>query len=108
MAANIVTALAQVAQEVIPSIKGEMVDRVNWDSLQAALNLSSWTEDLQLDDWYELQQAVKSRSPWELYDWLEGVAVEYLKTWAEFGFPANREAWVEAKHQKHLKEKGDD
>lgn len=92
MAAHVVTALAQVSEQVVAAIDGE--GEVAWEQLEGALALVSWTADLDFEDYDELSRAVKARDPWVLYDWLAEAAVEYLARWAGLGFPKTREEWI--------------
>ena len=91
MAAHIITALGQLAQELGD---GFAPNEPNWSSLDTALNLSCWTEDLDYDDYIDLRSAVDAADAWWLIELIEVIAYKYLHRWAERGFPANREEWT--------------
>lgn len=99
MAAHIVTALNQLTDDIDQN-------RVNWDHLDAALKLSSWTEDLNLDDYISLRNVVdsgqekpKAADPIKrLSAWIENVYPKYLSIWQKLGNPRTREDWHKAKY----------
>ncbi len=90
MAAHVVTALEQVLQDI-------KYNRVNFDYLESALNLSCWTEDLDYPDYDLLCRAVANKSISDLYFWRQGIGLKYRAIWLNLGQPATREEWRVAK-----------
>ena len=93
MAAHVIVALAQVAQELNVDRNVTLLDEPNWEGLKAATELSCWTEELDIDDFSNLVAAIGIFDTWGLYEWMEIVAPKYLARWAGLGFPASREEW---------------
>jgi len=82
MAAHIVTALKQIEQQ-IESGKPDL-------HLDTALNLSCWTEDLDLDDYRSLEHLVDDPG---LLPWVKIAIRKYTQVWEQVGEPSTREQW---------------
>jgi len=95
MAAHIMTALGQITEDLLR-------ERVNWKHLQAALNLSTWTEDLDLEDWETLQKQVAGEKPISLALWVGEMTAKYRPLWMYLGEPATREEWRNASYEKYV------
>jgi len=93
MAAHILTALDQLTDDI-------KSDRVRWDFIQAALNLSSWTEDLDLFDYSELQDITTRESVSGLSNWITDKYDFYYGIWLGLGMPTTREEWNRVKFSK--------
>lgn len=99
MAAHVKTALEQISEQ----LNNEQNYSFDFDSLDAALNLSCWTEDLSLEDFTELDFiiAVSYRDYFQAVDDLKQfITVHYLKykqEWLDLGQPATREEWRQLK-----------
>ena len=95
MAAHVYTGLQQVIEDV--SAGRDIVAQV-----EAALNLSSWTEDLDLDDYDTFATAIKMDWGLATNEVLMGIAMALLKKyraiWLDLGQPGCREEWYEAKY----------
>ena len=94
MAAHVITALNQLTEDI-------RLDRVNWDFIQAALNLSSWTEDLELDDYCNLLNLAENdhKSNTRLTLWINSVYEKYKLEWLKFDRPNTRENWNKLKYK---------
>jgi hypothetical protein len=102
MAAHILTATRQTI-ETLESGNPTMV-RATVDGIRAALNLSSWTEDLDLDSYRNLARAV---SAWDvdptednrqmLVMTLGVIQGLYTTEWLKLDRPRTREEWRERK-----------
>lgn len=94
MAAHAVTGLTQTIQEAKNGSASLFY------SLRAALELSSWTEDLSLDGWSCLYAAVESRDAEQVQQVAEDLLVEMSEEWETLGKPKCREEWYQAKYLK--------
>jgi hypothetical protein len=90
MAAHVLTALNQLNDDI-------KEDRVNWEHIQSALNLSCWSEDLDLFDYSELQTIVNLQLIGALDNWITDKYDFYHNKWLEFGQPRTREEWLKSK-----------
>jgi hypothetical protein len=93
MAAHIVTALTEIQKDTITDVPGTDVPDFYWRQLQTALDLSCWTEDLDLDEWRELQRVVDGRDSGELRDFVAKCLPIYQAEWERLGQPRTREEW---------------
>jgi hypothetical protein len=85
MAAHVLTGLHQVA---------EMANNdVTWAQLDAALQFSCWTEDLEDSYWKSLRQIVDDRDYPHLLAWVKLHEREYGNIWLDLGQPSTREEW---------------
>lgn len=91
MAAHLKTALEQVTQDI-------ELNRINWNHLQAALDISCWTEDLRLDDYVQLQGIVTDQDLQRLKEWVFYNLIKAEIEWGELGQPATREQWILTKY----------
>jgi hypothetical protein len=91
MAAHVITALNQLTDDI-------RKDRVNWEFIQAALNFSCWTEDLDLDDYIDLDQINQSQNIDLLSDWITSIFNKYFAEWFKIGQPRTREDWRKLKY----------
>ena len=92
MAANAVVGLTgtlKSAKEGSPHIFREM---------EAALSLSCWTEDLDLEEWRVLDGVVKSGCHRALEMVCKEMLVRVCLESADLGYPSNREEWHRAKY----------
>jgi hypothetical protein len=89
MAAHLLTALRQIRGEI------ERDKNVYWPSLQAALELSCWTEDLDLDDYRSLATIVHNQDLPALKIWVDKQTAVATQTWRKLNQPVNREQWVD-------------
>ena len=85
MAAHIVTALKQIEQQ-IESGKPDL-------HLDTALNLSCWTEDLDLDDYRSLGHLISDVDDPGLLPWVKIAIRKYTQVWEQVGEPSTREEW---------------
>lgn len=88
MAAHVWTAVNQLRDEHV--LRN---NPVNWPGLQAALDLSCWTELLDLEDYESLQDVVSKEDKIELAFWLGSVFVKYKEEWVRLGMPTTKEEW---------------
>ena len=92
MAAHAITGLNQTLQTA------KNTSSYLFRDLRAALQLSCWTEDLSLDGYSRLSDAVKAKD----FDAVEKVAQELLvemsAEWADLGLPTTREDWLRVKY----------
>jgi hypothetical protein len=95
MAAHIVTALTSIISDINQ-------DRLNWKSLQDALNLASWTEDISFEEYGELQTIVTERSIESITPWLDRILPIYTMEWETLGKPTTREEWNKRRHDRFL------
>jgi len=97
VAAHAVTGLAEViAKAMRPDVQTETV----WNHLRAALDLSCWTEDLPLDHWRYLDEAVQKRSTIALLRYAIDAASWALAEWYNLGCPDSREGWYAARERR--------
>ena len=87
MAANIKTALTQMAEGKISS-----------QSLVPALHFSCWTEDLDLDEYHALQQISTSGSRDQVIGFGLALLPKYTQVWYKLGCPNTREQWLQQKY----------
>lgn len=93
MAAHIVTAIGQIKDEIENRDGG-----VYWSGLDAALNISSWTEDLKYEDWGDLRLTVDLKDVDMLKRWLFEAEIHYTPEWKSLGEPRTREEWNRRKY----------
>lgn len=92
MAAHVFTAIQQIEDELLKAHEeGHLYDR--WSHLQAAVDLSTWTEDLELEHYYSLRDIIQSGNDIRLALWLGEMKVLYRKLWANLEQPRTREEW---------------
>lgn len=90
MAAHVLTALNQIIED----------PEGNMQYLPSALDLSCWTEDLDLQDYCQLRDIVKmnhNESYIALQGWARLMRMKYTPKWERLGRPETREAWRKAK-----------
>lgn len=85
MAAHVLTGLNQVT-------KGEFT----LSQMRAALNLSSWTEDLTLSDWSAFNKLVEADDLEGIVNHAKSILDLYKSIWRALGEPRMREDWSEA------------
>jgi hypothetical protein len=68
--------------------------------LRIALDLSSWTEDLSVDGYMRLGEAVERRDREAIREVAEDLLCEMAQEWVELGEPECREEWHKAKFGK--------
>jgi hypothetical protein len=90
MAAHIYTALNQIKDDLLLTNK-----ILYWEGLQAALDYSCWTEELDLSEYAELQAVVKEQSLVKLAYWLGKTIPVYQQRFVKLDYPADRETWLE-------------
>ena len=88
MAAHAITALSRLRDDMFKT------QSVNWPGLQAATNLSCWTELLSLDDFSGLDGIVKEQNILKLVYWIGEVYDKYFRIWECLGKPTTMEEWV--------------
>ena len=99
MAAHIVTALSEIAS-------WKNFDEFHRNSLRAALDIVSWTEELTLNEWRELSAIVDNTpnliTPNEAWCMIRAKATIWLRKyqteWAELGKPSCREEWLKEQY----------
>ena len=88
MAAHIVTALKEL--QILAEI-----GQASFEQIQAALDLSTWTEDIDFEDYRDLQEITKKESQSALAAWCkERLENRYLALYAEYGNPRTRAEWI--------------
>ena len=92
MAAHVLTALKQIREDI-------KQNRLNWSFFVAALMLSCWTEDLELDDYSQLDKIVTAEDKKLLSDWIISTYNKYYNEWFNLGCPKTREAWRKEKYK---------
>ena len=70
--------------------------------LRIAMNLSSWTEDLTLDGFMRLGEAVERRDREAIREVAEDLLCEVAQEWVGLGEPTCREEWHKAKSEKEV------
>lgn len=85
MAAHVLTALNQIKD-----------NPVNFNHLQSALNLSCWTDDLDLNDYCTLSDIVTYENTEKLLAWVERMIAKYCDKWINLNCPDTREQWRKA------------
>ena len=88
MAAHVVTAINQILEN--PERELEHID--------AALNLGSWTEDLDFEDYQYLSSVAEEGNHNNLRSWAIDMQEKYNEEWHELGMPETREEWRRAKY----------
>jgi hypothetical protein len=88
MAAHVVTALNEIKKDL------QQGNPVQWDILNAALNLSCWTEDLDLDEYTALLVIVQKKYPMHLALLVGQCLEKYTNKWVLLGQPKTREEWL--------------
>lgn len=87
MSAHVLTALNEVT--------GNLADgKVAWGHLQAALNISCWTEQLDLGEYIELTGIVAAQDAARLDAWIKSVYPAYQRQWERLEQPRTREEWI--------------
>lgn len=97
MAAHIITAIRQTEEDI-------KLNRLDWKHLNAALSLSCWTEDINLDEYRELMTIVELENIDRLITWINLLKPKYTEIWFNWGCPNNREQWHEIKYHEWKKE----
>lgn len=93
MAAHILTALREIKFEIAHDRVNKGMSLFQWKSLQDALNLACWTEDISLEEYEELETIVTERSIESITHWLDRILPKYRKQWENLGEPTTREEW---------------
>ena len=92
MAAHIKTALDQTLNDI-------KSDNVIWPHLMAALDFSTWTEDLDFDDYIQLSKIVKNEDITQLDNWIDEIYKKYFVIWSGLKYPKTREEWNKEKYR---------
>jgi hypothetical protein len=99
MAAHVLTALKQVAD-------GERIS-----NLQAALRINSWTDDLDLRQWQELDEICNgpcfpdngTQREYNAAAWATALVPQFTEEWERLGKPETREDWRREKYRKEYR-----
>lgn len=91
MGAHVLTALREVQSWPDEQLT---LDGFRWGQLQAALNLSCWTELLEGQDYDKLQSLVTSRDCKGLQKFVADIIPLYIEKWEAYNRPRTREEWV--------------
>lgn len=92
MAAHVLTALKEIDRRFITG------NNIAWDQLQAALDLSCWTEDLEYEDYRDLRDIVTRQDIEALTGFVRELIVAYNLIWESMNQPRNREDWLKIKY----------
>jgi hypothetical protein len=99
MAAHVYTALQQIEEDITEKLSTNL-----FSHLRTALDLSTWTEDLDIDEYGELSRIVDLHTDKpltaenSLLDWVREKKAKYEKLWKYYGEPRTREQWLTAKY----------
>jgi hypothetical protein len=88
MAAHVITALTHLRDDMFKTLS------VNWPGLQAAVNLSCWTEQLEIDDYQRLDAIIDETNIMKLSYWMGEVYEKYWRIFEGLGKPTTMEEWV--------------
>lgn len=98
MAAHLFTALKNFKNQY----NEEDINDTTWEILRSALDFSCWTEDLELEDYLELDNIVKTRNTHQLMMFLDEQLPVAQETWERLGKPKTRRDWQDALYNEYL------
>lgn len=108
MAAHKLTGLRQTeqdAQKIIQHADDAMTPESFLGMMSAALDFSTWTEDLAVDEWAQLRKYVDAQNIPQIAIYCNSLIPAAEKEWGSLGQPSCREQWCERRHQMWLEQR---